>query len=232
MTTATAATINNYIQNGFVLTTHSFCKWSKKTDQARQKEIEDRAKGLKPQSFGNLRETGLALCVNMCKNLAVIDIDINKELPAEEKAKIRCSIMRVSRELNVLTVISGNGGLHLYTLKSPNLKQLKSRTVEIYKSEKFNIDLFISDESKDANSLVILPGSQIAELDKARRPKNVKTYRYAEGFDENTPINKSCYDVIKKLVDNGILERSILSTFFDDSDESDDSDDSDESDFE
>lgn len=222
MTTAQAATINNFIQNGFVLTTHSFGKCSKKPAQARQKEIEDRAKGLKPPQYGRFRDTGLALCVNMCKNLVIIDVDVNKQLTAEEKAKIRCSIMREMRELNVLTVISGNGGLHLYTLKSPNLKQLKSRNVKIYKDDKLDIDLFISDESKDVNSLVLLPGSKIADLDSARRPKNERTYRYAEGFDGSTLIDKSCYDVIQTLVDKKILKRQILTTLFKNVDDDDD----------
>lgn len=214
MTTATAATINNYIQNGFVLTTHSYNKFTKKTTQARQKEIEDRKNNRKVEKYGRCRETGLALCVNLCHDLVVIDIDIKKDLTAEDKAKIRCEIMREMRQLNVLTVVSGNGGLHLYTLKSPNLKHLETRNCEIYKDDNVKIDVFISFNSNDVNSLVVLPGSEIADLDSAGRPQNKRKYRYAEGFDGSTLIDKSCFEVCDTLVKKGILEPEFITKLF------------------
>ena len=209
------ATINNYIQNGFVLTTHAYNKWTKKNTESRLKEVEDRKNHRKVEKYGRCRETGLALCVNLCHDLVVIDIDIKKHLTAENKAKIRCAIMREMRKLNVLTVISGNGGLHLYTLYSPNLKQnLKSRKVEIYKDDNVKIDVFISDNSNDVNSLVVLPGSEIADLDSAGRPRNIRNYRYAEGSDGSMLIDKSCYDVCVTLVKKGIVKDEFITKLF------------------
>ncbi len=104
------------------------------------------------------QRTGRALLMNMCKNLAVVDIDVNKSYSNEQKQTVRTNVLaKLGDQFQV--VQTGGGGLHIYCNTGAR-PSLKSRTIKCYKSPDFDIDIFTSVDP-ESRSLVVLPGTRV-----------------------------------------------------------------------
>jgi len=108
------------------------------------------------------KQTGFAL-LNNKSHYGVIDIDMNDK--AEENRKIVMEILyeKIPKK-NLKIVKTGSYGLHYYTKYDslddhPDKNHVhQNRYPKIYKSDKFDIDLFIPHDI-DSRSLIVLPGS-------------------------------------------------------------------------
>ena len=59
------------------------------------------------------KATGRAMLINLIQNLSIVDIDINKELNEEERAKIRDELIKRVQDIADVIVQTTSGGIHI-----------------------------------------------------------------------------------------------------------------------
>ena len=148
----------------------------------------------------NEEKTGQLLKINEIPNLAVIDIDINKELKDEERDEVRNNIIECleidERTKNDWFIVkTTSGGLHIYA-NIDGFKLGYNRNIKCYESDEFDVDIFgCVDYKKVAN--VCRYGTKAMN-----KHNEVGEYEVIYGNDENRVI-KSVSDVLGLL---GITE--------------------------
>lgn len=85
------------------------------------------------------KKTGIAVLINKCQNLAVVDFDVPHELDDELKSKIRSEILKCLPS-DVIAVKTGNGGLHVYC-KLDQFKLKNNRQTKMLKFKCCDIDI-------------------------------------------------------------------------------------------
>lgn len=148
----------------------------------------------------NKSATGQLLKLNQIPNLAIIDIDINKNLNESEREDIRNRILE-SLEIDDSTandwfiVKTTSGGLHIY-VNIDNFDLRYNRLIKCYECDEFDIDLFgCVDYRKSTN--VCRYGTKAMN-----KHNEIGSYEVIYGSDENK-IVKSIVDVLDLL---GITE--------------------------
>lgn len=86
------------------------------------------------------KKTGRAFDISKVVNLAVVDVDITKSLPEDQKQIIRDSIIEKVPK-NVGIVQTGNGGLHIYCNRDDYPLKKDSQTA-VFKCDEYAIDVF------------------------------------------------------------------------------------------
>ena len=141
--------------------------------------------------------TGYAVKVNECNDLAVIDVDINKNLDEPTKKMVQgLIILKLPDDCVVVQTVSG--GLHIYA-RLGNFKPTSNRMIKCYSNENYNIDLFTSVDS-NKRSLVVLPGSQVKKCD-----GQIGSYKFLRG-DMISTLNHDVMDLMLML---GIVLASV-----------------------
>lgn len=145
------------------------------------------------------RQTGIALKLNECDNILVIDVDIKHNLSEDVKNEERDKFMNALNKYDDIVVSkTGNGGLHIWTLADGFVSG--NRNTKWFKSENYDIDLFNSNVDKDKRSLIVLPPTKIRnEL------KQIVQYTFIKG-GMDTVISVKAKDVIDTLEDEGLIE--------------------------
>lgn len=148
----------------------------------------------------NEEKTGQLLKINEIPNLAIIDIDINKNLNDEERDEVRdniieCLILDKRTKDDWFIVKTTSGGLHIYAnIDGFNLGY--NRNIKCYESDEFDVDIFgCVDYKKVAN--VCRYGTKAMN-----KYNEICEYEVIYGSDENRVI-KSVADVLELL---GITE--------------------------
>jgi hypothetical protein len=148
--------------------------------------------------------TGQAMLVNKTK-YAIIDIDIDKKLPESEIEKIRNNIIEKIEETQdecngklPRIVITGNGGLHLYSLWDKSLPLEKGRSCDVFKHMKnrlnYDVDIFTPIDPEKM-SLLVLPGTKI----KGAADGSIKTYMlWNEAEDDDLISLKDLYTLLEE----------------------------------
>jgi hypothetical protein len=105
--------------------------------------------------------SGRALLVNECPDLAIVDIDIKRDLP-KDKADVLCrQFLDKLANLAVPVAQTAHDGLHVYCIKG-DYKQDTNRRVKCFSGEGFDVDLIVAvDHAKQP--LVVLPPPYIFE---------------------------------------------------------------------
>ena len=122
--------------------------------------------------------TGKALKINECDELAVIDVDIKRDID-----KTRTKIVQKLKPHDII-VKTCSGGLHIYCNKG-DFKPASNRMIKIYKCDDYDIDIMCTKDSSK-RSLVVLPGSKVRtthksnqdvspSMDKQNENQNVQT---------------------------------------------------------
>ena len=156
-------------------------------------DYEKFVKNTKPK---NPQATGQLLKINQIPSLAIIDIDISKELNEDERDKVRNDIIK-RLEIDDLTknewfiVKTTSGGLHIYAnIDGFNLGY--NRNIKCYESDEFDVDIFgCVDYNKTAN--VCRYGTKALN-----KHNEVGVYEVIYGSDENR-IVKGVEDVLDLL---------------------------------
>ena len=146
------------------------------------------------------KPTGQLLKINQIPNLAVIDIDISKDLKEDERDKVRNNIIECleiddTTKNDWFIVKTTSGGLHIY-VNIDGFKLGYNRNIKCYESDEFDVDIFgCVDYKKVAN--VCRYGTKAMN-----KYNEVCEYEVIYGNDENRII-KSVVDVLELL---GITE--------------------------
>ena len=146
------------------------------------------------------KPTGQLLKINQIPNLAVIDIDISKDLKEDERDKVRNNIIECleiddTTKNDWFIVKTTSGGLHIY-VNIDGFKLGYNRNIKCYESDEFDVDIFgCVDYKKVAN--VCRYGTKAMN-----KYNEVCEYEIIYGNDENRII-KSVVDVLELL---GITE--------------------------
>ena len=144
---------------------------------------------------GSGKPTGSCMHLEMVEELAVVDIDIKKDLDEEIKEAIRNELLEKLKPFGVI-VQTAHGGLHVYCNQG-DFYQPVNREYGCYQSEHFDIDLLghtLIEEGKLNTNIVMLPGS------KGRNCHDEKSgqYKFIKG-NWNSVITRSIKDVLKDI---------------------------------
>jgi hypothetical protein len=105
--------------------------------------------------------TGTAVKTNEVPFLVILDFDINKRLPEDERNRISMDLISKFASRGARIVRSPHGGLHVYCNQG-GFELVSNREIKCYKCQDYDLDLFgCEDPSK--GSIVLLPGSQIRD---------------------------------------------------------------------
>lgn len=163
-------------------------------------DLFDNEKFVRKNKPKNSNKTGELLKINEIANLAVIDIDINKNLNDEEIDEVRNNIIECleidERTKNDWFIVkTTSGGLHIYA-NIDGFKLGYNRNIKCYESDEFDVDIFgCVDYKKVAN--VCRYGTKAMN-----KYNEICEYKIIYGNDENRII-KSVADVLELL---GITE--------------------------
>lgn len=147
---------------------------------------------LKHDGGNGSRETGSALLSNKCKNLIIVDIDLNKNLDESSRERIRNDLLSKLNDEDVV-VKTASGGIHIYC--NQELYYCSSnRMIKCYESNDFDIDIF-SGVKEDERSLVVLPGSKVRSAD---HKTPVSTYTFIRG-SYKSKITRSLKQVLDSI---------------------------------
>ena len=149
-------------------------------------------------------KTGKGVLMNLCKDLAVIDLDIPHELDDEKKISIREDVLE-KLPRGIIAIKTGNGGLHIYcrldssTIGSKSNRMTKIMQIEV-KCVPIDIDIFTSTQP-EKRSLVVFAGSLING--------GKSKYEFIRG-DIDSPLVHSLDDLLDEMREKFDVEKDKL----------------------
>ena len=129
--------------------------------------------------------------MNKIRNLAVIDLDINKSYDEEQKKVVRNKIISNLSDEDVV-VRTGSGGIHVYVNQDLFFTQ-SNRSIKCYSCEDYDVDLMTS-TNEQSRSLIVLPESKVRK--NARTP--ITKYEFMIGSMDSV-ITRNTENVLKDL---------------------------------
>jgi hypothetical protein len=110
-------------------------------------------------------QTGVAVLTNEVPFLVIMDIDLRKGLPSDQKEVIYHGLLSRFTGRGARLVKTAHGGLHVYCNQG-DFELASNREIKCYTCPDFEIDLF-GCVTPSKKSMVLLPGSQIRDKDQA-----------------------------------------------------------------